>query len=429
VLGLFFVRVLALSQIFPNGQDPTARPTSRRQYVALSQQCDLQVMATVPWFPGASWLRNLRGTSDDPARIPSQEDLFGLAVKHPRALYVPGLVSPSGVSYAISLLRHVKAYCGKTDAIFSTWAYPDGFSAILLGRLLNIPTVVQAIGDDMNVICKMPIVRAQMRLALPHAAGLVAVSSQLAQECITLGANAGRTRVIITGVDREVFAPRDKLAAKARLGQPAVSKLILFVGRLSVEKGAADAVAAFERVQQRLPEARLVMVGDGPLLSSLQARAASSEGRIVMAGHRPESDVSQWLAACDLLTLPSHNEGTPNVVLEALSSGRPVVATRVGGIAELASDLEYCALVEPGAVGSLADAICGMLSREHDAQRIAACPRLLTWAENARQILDLLREVVGEPDRMRRNNKTHPSDDGTDDTSHTLRDSDGAITS
>jgi teichuronic acid biosynthesis glycosyltransferase TuaC len=388
------VRVLALTQIFPNGQSPNSVPHIRRQCVALSQQCDLQLLATLPWFPGASWLRQFRIRSDDPAKIPFEENLFGLDVKHPRALYVPKLIFPSGISYATSLLRHVAAYRGRVDVILSTWAYPDGFAAILLGQLLHIPTVVQVIGSDMDVISKMRSARVQMRLAFPRAAGVIAVSAHLAQACLALGANKHRTRVIVTGVDRDAFMPRDRLAARATLGHPAASKLILYVGRLSAEKGGADALDAFEKLRPRVPEARLVMVGDGPLLSSLRGRAASSEGRIVVTGSRPESEVSQWLDACDVLTLPSYHEGTPNVILEALSSGRPVVATRVGGIPDLVSDPKYGELVEPAAVDELGEAIVRVLSRNHDAEQIAACPSLYGWSENARRVLELLKEAT-----------------------------------
>jgi teichuronic acid biosynthesis glycosyltransferase TuaC len=393
------VRVLVLTQNFPNGQSPNALPTTRRQCVALSQQCDLQVMATVPWFPGASLLRKFRWSPDDPAKIPFEETLFGLDVEHPRALYIPKLVFPSGISFAASLYRHVAARIGKVDAILSTWAYPDGFSAILLGRLLHIPTVVNVIGSDIDVVCKMPSVRAQMRLAFPMAAGVVAVSSHLAQECMALGARKDRTRVIVTGVDRELFAPRDKLAARASLGQPAHTKLILYVGTLSAEKGAADALAAFDRLRQRNADVRLVLVGNGPLLPSMQARAAGSEGRVVAPGGLPEAEVSRWMAACDLLALPSYHEGTPNVILEAMSSGRPVVATRVGGIPDVVSDLKYGELVAPGAIEDLADAILRVLSREVDAGQIAQCPNLYGWPEFARRVLALLNEVVADSRR------------------------------
>jgi teichuronic acid biosynthesis glycosyltransferase TuaC len=388
------VRVLALSQIFPNGQSPDALPHIRRQCVPLSQQCDLQVLATVPWFPGASWLRRLRSTPDDPAKIPYEEELFGLRVKHPRALYVPKLVFPSGASYAASLYRQVAAYRGRVDVILSTWAYPDGVAAIALGQLLRIPTVIQVLGSDLDVTSKIPSARFQMRLAFPRAAGTIAVSSHLAQACLALGARREKTRVIIPGVDRQSFMPQDRRAARVALGQPATAKLILYVGTLSPEKGAADALAAFEKVQGQHPDSRLVLVGDGPLLASLRRRAASSEGRIVVTGHRPEGEVGQWLVACDLLTLPSYHEGTPNVILEALSSGRPVVATRVGGIPDLVTGSEYGELVESGAIESLASAITRVLARAYDAKEIASCPHLYDWTENARRVVDVLKEAV-----------------------------------
>ena len=94
-------------------------------------------------------------------------------------------------------------------------------------------------------------------------------------------------------------------------------------------------------------QVKLVLVGDGSLRGRCEQQAAALPGRIIVAGGRPLDEVGRWVAAADLLTLPSWNEGTPNVVLEALASGRPVVATRVGGIPAVIDGPRLGELVEP----------------------------------------------------------------------------------
>jgi glycosyltransferase involved in cell wall biosynthesis len=314
--------------------------------------------------------------------------LFGLEVSHPRFAYVPRLPALTGVSYALAIARRLQRYRKQFDVILATFAYPDGFAATALGQLLGIPTVIQVIGSDVDVITQMATLRPQVRWAFRRAAGVIAVSSALAEKCIGLGARPDATKVIITGVDREAFAPRSREAARLALGLPVDGQLILYVGRLSEEKGAIDALNAFERTR-RSGDVRLAFVGDGPLLGRLRQRAVERND-VIVTGSLDGAKVSDWLASCDLLTLPSYHEGTPNVVLEALSSGRPIVATRVGGIPDVCSSPVYGELVSPGAISELTSAYERVLSKAHVPDEIASCPSLYSWDENARRVLGFL---------------------------------------
>jgi len=374
-------------------------PHIRRQCVALAQQCELQVWATVPCIPAASLLKRCHPTNDDIAKIPPTDKLFGLEVKHPRFFYVPRLPALTGTSYAIAMARKLWRCRKQFDVILATFAYPDGVAATALGQLLGIPTVIQVIGSDVDVIARMATVRPQVRWSLRRAAGVIAVSSALEKKCIRLGARHDATKVVITGVDREAFAPRDRGVARSALGLPADGKLILYVGRLSEQKGALDALHAFERMRSR-DDVRFVCVGDGPLLDQFRRRSAERND-VIATGFLAGAKVSDWIAACDLLTLPSYHEGTPNVVLEAVSSGRPVVATHVGGIPDICSSPIYGELVKPGAVSELTSAYERVLSRTHVPEEIAACPSLYGWDENARRLLAFLQAVCSTPEKNR----------------------------
>jgi glycosyltransferase involved in cell wall biosynthesis len=374
-------------------------PHIRRQCVALSRQCELQVWATVPWFPGASLVKRFLSTNNDISKIPPTDKLFGLNVSHPRFAYVPRMAALTGASYALAIARKLHRYRKQFDVILATFAYPDGVAATALGQLLGIPTVIQVIGSDVDVITQMATLRPQVRWAFRRAAGVIAVSSALAKKCISLGARPDATKVIITGVDREAFAPRSREAARLALGLPVDGKIVLYVGRLSEQKGALDALRAFERMPSR-ENVRLVCVGDGPLLDRFRRRAAERND-VIATGFLDGAKVSEWIAACDLLTLPSYHEGTPNVVLEAVSSGRPVVATNVGGIPDVCSSPVYGELVTPGAVSELTSAYERVLSKAHDPAQIAACPSLYSWDENARRLLASLQDAcstwAGDP--------------------------------
>lgn len=386
------MRVLALTKIFPNRNNPNAMPYVPRQCAAMARHCDLKIWATVPSFPAGPLLRRFRSIKDGPSTVPHADRMFGLEIAHPRFLYFPRLPLLSGASYALSIAPRLLRHRHEFDVILATFAYPDGVAATALGQALGIPIVIQVIGSDIDVAAQLPALKPQVGWSFRHAAGVIAVSSSLAQACVRLGAQPQATAVIVTGVDRQVFVPQDRKAARRRLGLPADDKLILYVGRLSEEKGVLDALRAFERLQDDANvgvRVRLAYVGDGPLLQRLQQRAAQG-GDVIVTGSVDSAGVSQWLAASDLLTLPSYHEGTPNVVLEALSSGRPVVATHVGGIPDICSAPLYGELVAPGSVAALVRAYERVLSAAHVPDQIAACPGLYDWDENARRVLEFL---------------------------------------
>lgn len=384
------MRLLVLTKIFPNSQAPLAFPHIRRQCQALSQHCELSILATVPWFPGASLLRRFRYSDEDVDKVPRNEVLFGLEVSHPRTLYLPKVLAPSGVLYALSSFSAVKEYRGRVDAILATWAYPDGYAAVLLGKALGIPTFVQVIGSDLDVIAREPLVKKQLELAFPRADGVIAVSPQLAESANRLGAPVERTLTLCTGVERSMFAPRPRASVRETLGFDQERELILFVGRLSHAKGAVDALHAFERLALRNPGAKLAFVGDGPERKEIEASPLYREGRVLTLGALPGEQVAQWISAANLVTLPSHHEGTPNVLLEALSCGRPVVSTRVGGIPDLINDRRYGELVDAGDIPELARAYDTVLGRDYPEEELTSCPALMSWDDNAVRLLEFI---------------------------------------
>ncbi len=387
------LRVLVVTKIFPNSLEPHSSPFNRQQFAALGRLCDVEVLATIPWFPFAS-LAGARTRASTLSRVPTAEQIDGLDVAHPRFLYVPrigdAVASPL---YAASLLAEVRRR-RKVDLILASWAYPDGAAAVMLGALFGIPVAIKLHGSDINVMGERPVVRAHLRRTLPHAAAVVAVSKPLGERAVALGAAPARTFTVANGTDLERFAVRDRDAARRRLGVPDEGRLITFVGRLEREKGVLDLLEAFALVARTHPDARLVLVGDGSAREQVVRLAAPLGDRVLLVGARPHEDIPDFLAAADVFTLPSWNEGTPNVVLEALASGRRVVATRVGGIPDVLQTDELGTLVPPRAPDALARALGEALDRPYDPAVIARNAPIRSWDDSARDLFDVLTRAL-----------------------------------
>ncbi|MET9087205.1 glycosyltransferase family 4 protein [Streptomyces sp. NPDC004237] len=200
-----------------------------------------------------------------------------------------------------------------------------------------------------------------------RAADLVVTTS--AEEAARLGAKGLPTvRFIPNGVRPLPDAPRDYLAEQ--LGVRAARRM-LYVGRLSPEKRPDLFLEAARLLADRWPDLDFVMIGSGPLEAGVRALAerAGLTSRTCFAGLR--RDVGRLLCGADVLVCPSDTEGTPRAVIEAMSSGVPVVATRVGGLPDLIADGTTGVLVPPGVAGPLADAVDELLAHPEQARRIA----------------------------------------------------------
>ena len=377
------MRVLIVTKIFPNRAEPSSSPFNRQQFAALSRYCEVQVLATIPWFPAAAAFRRWSSVASL-ADVPSSESIDGLRVQHPRFIFLPKIGHAiAGPLYAASLAPTTLRYRGRVDVVLGSWAYPDGFAAVVLARLLGVPAVIKLHGSDINVVAHWPGPRRCLKWALPRAERVVAVSAPLGEAARALGVARERINIVPNGIDRSSFKPRDRAQARRLLGLPTDVPMLLYVGHITKPKGAFDLVAAFLSAQPRLGGARLVMVGDGAGFDECRDLARASGDAISFVGAQPHERIPDWLAACDVLALPSWNEGMPNVVLEALASGRRVVATRVGGIPDVVTD-ELGILVPPRDPLALARALEAALGTRYDPLLVSAALERPDWDGSAR---------------------------------------------
>jgi len=382
------MRVLVLTRVFPNIEEPLSSPFNRQQLAALAARCDVEVIAPVPWFPGARIL-GPRHRAGRLTRVPPFWQVEGMAVRHPRVLYLPVIGASLAVPlYSASVGRIVERYRERCDVLLASWLYPDACSALNLAEKLGVPCVVKAHGSDVHQIARRLDVEPIVRAHLPRATAAVAPSRPLVRALVALGSPPAHTHHVPNGVDRNVFSPRDREEARRSLRVSSDDRLIVFVGRLTREKGMAELLQA----HARLKDTTLAVVGDGPMRSNV-AEAIRRGARILAPGPQPLARVADWMAAADVLTLPSWSEGTPNVVLEALAMGRPVVATSVGGIPDVLIENRTGHLVPPRDVPALEDALRRALARTWDAREIAALGPC-SWEESAASLEQVLADAI-----------------------------------
>ena len=366
----------------------------------MSKLCDLRVMATIPWFPGAALVR--RSKSWGLRKVPARDVIAGIEVSHPRVAYVPGLAGLSGALEIASLLPGFLAMRRDIDVVLGSWAYPDGAAAVGLARLIGVPAVIKVHGSDLNVQSKMFGPRTNLSFALPRAARLVAVSTALGEKAISLGVSRDRVAIVPNGTDASLFGVRDRSTVRSTLPWPAAStpwprRMVLYVGRIERAKGVMDLITAFSGIASRAPDLSLALLGEGGGMAEAKALAEPLGNRVVFLGGRPLPEVPQWMAASTLVTLPSHAEGSPNAIREALACGRPVVGTAVGGIPELlttanGSVTELGAMVPAHDPAALGEALLDVASRDFDPARIAAQSGG-SWDQSAAALLAVLRAV------------------------------------
>jgi glycosyltransferase involved in cell wall biosynthesis len=385
------VKLLLLTNLFPSEREPTRGIFNLNGFLPLARRMEMRVVCPLPW-----WSRLRR--PGELFRAP-EDSRFGIPAVYPTYWSPPRLQSLHGANMHRSLrgtLRRLRQEF-PFDAILAAWVYPDAVAAVRAGQELGVPVVTMALGSDVNEFARLPGLRPQIEWALRHSTRVIAVSRALKERIVELGVAPERVKAQHNGVDGSAFYPRDPSAFRTRVGFPTEEPLITYVGNLKPEKGPDVLIEALGILKRDGAPPSLAIVGDGILGPSLRRRveALGLTPSVLFAGRRPAGEVPDWIAAGDLLCLPSRREGCPNAVLEALASGRPVVASAVGGVPELISSASG-ALVPPDDPAALAAALRETLARPWDPAALRATVECLSWEEFAASIEATLLEAVAE---------------------------------
>ena len=391
------IRTLLFSTLYPS----SARPIhgifveTRLRELLKSGCVQTQVVAPVPWFP---WSHERFGAYAKMAQTPLFEERNGVKVHHPR-YFLPPKIGQSIAPYvlaagALPTIHRLMRDGFDFDVIDAHFYYPDGVAASLIAKRLGKPFVCTARGSDINLYRQFPRAQRLIRATVRQAAANLGVSADLVQQLIELGAEPANTQVLRNGVDLERFAPLDRTTVRASLGIDHQGLLLLAVGH-QVELKGHDLVI---RVLQRYPQSQLVLVGDGPMRDQLKTLAHSLgvADRVHMVGQRPNESLKAYYSAADVLMLASSREGWPNVLLEAMACGTPVVATRVNGTPEIVGAPESGRLARERTVDGLADALAQLLDAYPDRDSVRQYAERFSWSETTRLQCELFARISGK---------------------------------
>ena len=287
------------------------------------------------------------------------------------------------------------------DCVLVSWAFPDGVAGVALAKSLGVPAVIKVHGTDINMHLLHPLRAKQIRWAMNNSAAVVSVSNALASKIVELGIPKSKIITIYNGIDHSVFFPQDQAAARAKLGLDPGRKLILYIGNLKHEKGCVDLAQAFTAIKDTVENVDLYYIGTGKEASTIDALAAEYNvgNRVHVLGGMTHQELLPWITASDLVSLPSHNEGVPNVLLEAMACGKPVVATRVGGIPEVVQP-EAGILVPAEDQDALQQALVQAVNRNWDSAAISKTVEDFDWDNNTQRLYDLLKNVCQKHDQL-----------------------------
>src|SRR6185437_14643447 len=386
------LEILTFSTLFPNASTPNhgVFVANRLRHLLRAEPIHAQVVAPVPWFPSRSGIFGKYGLM---AAVPDTEDYRGINVRHPRFPVIPKFgmsIAPTLLFAAcLPIMRQIQRE-RDFEIIDAHYFYPDGVAAVMLGRVLRKPVVITARGTDINLIPRHRLPRQQIKWAARKASGLVAVSQALKDALITLGVEPGRIEVLRNGVDLEIFRPDDRESARAQLNLNGPT--LLSVGQLIERKANHLSIEAL----QFLPEFELLLVGEGPEKARLQllARQLRVTARVRFLGSISHEKLAPIYSAADALLLASSREGWPNVLLEAMACGTPVVASDIWGNPEVVTTPEAGCLMDNRTPEGIANAVRRLFAALPKRSATRQYAERYSWQDTSDGQLRLFERVV-----------------------------------
>jgi glycosyltransferase involved in cell wall biosynthesis len=378
------MRVLFYSSIFPRPWNLTLGIYCFHACRALAELGhEVRVVSPRSWLERSGPAKPMPGLSE-------------LDVEYPTYVYPPRILQSSYDRFmALSSRRAVRRQMDelRPECVLSYWAHPDGAVAAQVARAARIPSAVIVGGSDVLVLARHPGSRQRSVVRALHANdAIITVGRDLADVVEGLGIPSRKVHVIYQGVDTALFSPGSSIDARRRLAIAESGKALVAVGSLLPVKGIDVLLQSMARLHDADGALRLYLVGDGASRGDLEAQAArlGLTDVVRFVGKVAQRDLPDWYRAADLTVLASRSEGVPNVLRESMACGTPFVATRVGGVHEIAEGTTN-RLVAPEDPAALADAITASLA---EPERLARADNLTTWRESTQQIVDVFRALV-----------------------------------
>lgn len=392
------MRLLTFTNLYPNPVQPRHGifVEHRLRRLVATGRIEARVIAPVPWCPLPVDSRypeyRLNG-------IPQHDERSGIEIYHPRYWVVPGVTSNinpwSMMRAAMPTVRSLISQGYDFDVVDAQFVFPDGIAGVMIAKQLGKPVTITARGSDVNVALKESIPSRWFQWARQHVSAFITVSVALKKVLIEAGVPTNQVEVIRNGVDLELFAERDRQAARSRLGLHRTT--LLSVGNLVEGKGHHLAIDAL----RELRDCELIVIGKGPEADRLrqQVQSAGLQARVRFIEHVAQTELADFYSAADVTILASSREGMPNVVLESMACGTPVVATDVGGTSEVITSPSAGVLVEERTAAAIVAGVKLVLGRQLTRDATREYCRQFGWDDPIAQQVQLLERIIRDSGR------------------------------
>jgi len=370
--------ILFLFDGIPSKENPNLWRHAFDEVLKLSEYCNITVVSPV-WLPLS--LRSYKKNNERVKRLPPYEYKIG-SVDCWRPRYIDfSLFSWNCRKHYIqiftmivSLLFFVFHQRIRFDVIHAHFAYRNGYVASILGKILGKPVIITAHGSDIhqNLYNNGALFRKRTLNALSWSIRIIAVSQSL-KNMIADEGFGNKTFVIPCGFSDSKFSQMDTNDCRVKLFLDTNKILLLFIGNLVAVKGVDVLIRAFKIVRDKECNVELIIIGDGSEREVLEQQVLDEglEEMVFFLGRKDHTIIPLYVNASDILIVPSRNEGRSVATIEALACGKPVVASRVGGIPETIVNDQLGILVEKENPVALADGIMNALNRTWDERYIS----------------------------------------------------------
>ncbi len=390
------MKILSFTTLYPNIEQVRHGifVENRLRRIAAEPGINLKVVAPVPWFPSKNPAFGQYATY---AKVPAQEERFGIEILHPRFPTIPkiGMTLAPYLLYrwAAPVLARMRSEGFDFDLIDAHYFYPDGVAASMLSRRFQRPVVITARGSDINVIARNYALPRRLVLgAARKSAAMIAVAEGLADAMGDVGIERGSVRVLRNGVDLDMFKPVDREQCRREFGvkQP----LLVSVGNLVALKGHDLAI----RSLLELPGYNLLIVGSGPEDGALKSLVTELglANRVTFHPGVTHDRMREIYNAGDALILASQSEGWPNVLLESMACGTPVVTTKVSGALEAVSAPAAGRVCAQRTAGAIAESVTELFAARPSIEETRRHAERFDWDSIVREQIALYRNAIGE---------------------------------
>lgn len=391
------MNLIVLSHMYPSQGSIYGGAFVEKQVIALRKIIDgeIFVISPIPWAPRVLWFKKKWRDYGEEKKYLIRNNI---KVYRPRYFRMPGrhygLLEPFAMYMGIrTLVKHIISTHNHNFILHAHTVLPDGLTAVLLKKEFHLPVVCTAHGSDIyNYPFRSKLSYHQANTVLTKLDAIVTVSSKLKEIIFDISSRRDGVYVVTNGVDSDWLAPREHAPLDSKIQR------ILFVGTLCPEKGVPELLKGFSLLSKEYNNIELVLVGRNNMKPWIDSFLSQNDliSRVNITGELSPDKLCEYYSNATIFTLPSHNEGMPTVMFEAMGSGLPVIISDVGGVSEVIKDNVNGLLTKPGNWQDLYLKLKLLLDSETLRDRLGAAAYKdvamnYTWDINANKMMNIYR--------------------------------------